>query len=377
IGLKYVNNDACYPSVIVVGQLLKALQSGDYDVNNTSVLITQTGGGCRATNYIAFIRRALEKANLGHVPVVSLNASGLEKNPGLSFTPKFLSRLMQALVYGDLFMRVLYKVRPYEKVVGSANALYEKWNNICKESVKTATFKEFRKNIEGIVKEFDELEILDIPKPKVGVVGEILVKYHPTANNDIVTLIEQEGAEAVVPDLIDFLTYSLYNANYKERYLGKSKKSRISANIAIRVIEAYRKHLKKTLEKSSRFTPPVEIDKLAKLAEPIVSIGNQTGEGWFLTAEMVELIHSGVNNIVCTQPFACLPNHVTGKGIIKELKNQYPLSNVVAIDYDPGASEVNQLNRIKLMLTVAKKNLDAESSYREVPDKDVIKVGHV
>ena len=357
IGLKYVNNDACYPALIVVGQLLKALRSGQYDMNHISLAITQTGGGCRASNYIGFIRKALQKAGLAHIPVISVSASGIEKNPGWKYTPAMISRALQALLYGDLLMRVLYRVRPYEKVEGSANALYEKWNVRCKESIGKAKRKQFNENVEQIVREFDALPLTDAVKPKVGVVGEILVKFHPTANNDIVGLLEAEGAEAVVPDLMDFFLYSFFNGKFKTEKLGFRKLTGFIANMLVSFIERYRRHMCKTLAASNRFAPPQHIAKLAEMAKPIVSLGNQTGEGWFLTAEMVELIHSGANNIVCTQPFACLPNHVTGKGIIKELKRLYPLANIVAIDYDPGASEVNQLNRIKLMLSVAQRNL--------------------
>ena len=363
VGLKYVNNDACYPSLIVVGQILKALNSGRYDLDNVSVLISQTGGGCRATNYIAFIRRALKKADMEHVPVISVNASGLESNPGWKYTPALVNRILMAIVYGDVLMRVLYKVRPYEKVKGSANTLYEKWDRICRRAVSRGSFGEYKRNIYKMIQEFDTLEILDIKKPKVGLVGEILVKFHPTANNDIVNLLEKEGAEAVMPDLLDFFLYGLHNNKFKEANLGAAKKETIIGNIAISSIELYRKHMKDAFAASERFHPPVAIERLAEMAEPIVSIGNQTGEGWFLTAEMVELIHSGVNNIVCMQPFACLPNHVTGKGIIKELRRKYPLSNIVAIDYDPGASEVNQLNRIKLMLSAAERNMGVDLSH--------------
>jgi predicted CoA-substrate-specific enzyme activase len=370
-GLKYVNNDACYPSLIVVGQLLNALNSGKYDINNVSVLISQTGGGCRATNYIAFIRRALEKANLSHVPVISLNASGLEQNPGMQYTPSLLVRAMQAVIYGDILMRVLYKVRPYEKNKGSADALYYKWNQICKRAVKKGSFKEYKRICKAMVEDFDNLPILDIEKPKVGLVGEILVKFHPTANNDAVNLIESEGAEAVMPDLLDFVMYSLYNAKYKEKYLGASKSKTLTSAVVIKLIEWLRKPMREALDSSRRFKAPVPVERLGEMAEPIVSLCNQTGEGWFLTAEMVELIHSGVNNIVCMQPFACLPNHVTGKGIIKELKRQYPLSNIVAIDYDPGASEVNQLNRIKLMLSAARRNMELDIHYEEAKEPKI------
>jgi len=362
IGLQYVNNDACYPSMMVVGQIMDALLSGKYDLDKVAVIITQTGGGCRATNYIGFIRRALRKAGMSHIPVISLSASGLEKNPGLKITPKMLITAMQALVYGDVFMRVLYRTRPYEKVPGSANALHEKWRDKCIKSLEKARWGEFKRNIRGIVRDFDNLPVYeDMKKPRVGVVGEILVKFLPSANNFLVELLESEGAEAVVPDLMDFLMYCAYNNIYKARYLGKSKKSALMSGIVIWALEQLRKEAVKSLRKSKRFEPPVPIRKLAEYAKDVVSIGNQTGEGWFLTGEMLELLHSGVNNIVCTQPFACLPNHIVGKGVIKELRRQNPNANIVAIDYDPGASEVNQLNRIKLMLSTAVKNLNKDN----------------
>lgn len=357
-GLQYVNNDACYPSLMVVGQVMDALKSGKYDLNKVAVMITQTGGGCRATNYIGFIRRALEKAGMSQIPVVSLSAAGLEKNPGFKVTPSLLIKAMEALVYGDVFMRVLYHVRPYEKVPGSANALHEKWKNICIKSLEKGSWREYKKNIRGIINDFDHLPIHeDMVKPRVGVVGEILVKFLPSANNYLVDLLESEGAEAVVPDLLDFLLYCAYNNNFKVRYLGKKKSSAKISNLIIWALEEFRKEAKKSLAKSKRFTPPVPIGKLAEYAEPLVSIGNQTGEGWFLTGEIIELIHSGAKNVVCTQPFACLPNHIVGKGVIKEVRRQHPEANIVAVDYDPGASEVNQLNRIKLMLSTAEKNL--------------------
>jgi len=355
-GLKYVNNDACYPSLIVVGQFMQALMSGKYDLNKTALIITQTGGGCRATNYIGFIRRALENADMGQIPVISMSA-GIEKNPGLDINMKMLHRALQALIYGDVFMRVLYKTRPYEKVKGSANALHQKWLAIAKKQVTTGSKKEFKNNIRQIVREFDELELLDIKKPRVGIVGEILVKFLPLANNHLVELLEAEGAEAVCPDLVDFFMYSLYNANFQAEYLGKKKSGAMINNLVIKYIEYYRKAASTALAASSRFEPPVHVSKLAEYAGPVVSCGNQTGEGWFLTGEMIELIHSGVPNIVCAQPFGCLPNHVVGKGVIKELRHKFPESNIVAVDYDPGATEVNQLNRIKLMLSTAVKNL--------------------
>ena len=357
-GLKYVNNDACYPSIIVIGQMIEALKSGKYDVNNTSVIISQTGGGCRATNYVGFLKMALKHAGFEQVPVISLNAVGLEAQPGFKITPKLLHRSIMALVYGDLFMRVLYRTRPYEKVKGSADELYKKWNEKARLNLLNGSKREFNKNIKEIVNAFDNLELLNVRKPKVGVVGEILVKFHPTANNDIVGILESEGAEAVVPDLLDFFFYSALDADFKAKFLAGSKLSKNLCNIAIMYMETYRKTMKKSLENSNRFSGPKHIRELADKASPILSLGNQTGEGWFLTAEMIELIESGATNIACLQPFACLPNHVTGKGMIKALKERYPKSNIVAIDYDPGASNVNQLNRIKLMLSVAFKNLE-------------------
>jgi len=364
-GLKYVNNDACYPSIIIIGQLLEALRSGKYDLDNTSVIISQTGGGCRASNYIALLRKALKDAGLSHVPVLSLNAVGLEKTPGFKMTASFANKCLQAIVYGDIFMRVLYRVRPYEKVRGSANLLYETWVDRCKEAIRSGKLGLFKANVRKIVEDFDKLEINDIKKPRVGLVGEILVKFHPTANNSVVDIIENEGAEAVMPDLMDFFLYTAYGINYKYKYLSGSKKELIIKNIAITAIEFYRREMKKALKKSKRFTAPGSIYELAKSASEVLSIGNQSGEGWFLTAEMIELIKEGAKNIVCMQPFACLPNHVTGKGMIKEIKRKYPQANIVAVDYDPGASEVNQLNRIKLMLSVAFKNLNLNQELTE------------
>ncbi len=360
IGLKYVNNDACYPSLMVVGQIMSAVLSGKYDLHKTAIVITQTGGGCRASNYIGFIRRALTKAGLEYIPVISISAQGLESNSGFKYSLPMLKKAMQAVVYGDVFMNVVYRTRPYEKVPGSVNALHEKWKNICIRQLTKdkVTMREFNKNIRSIVKEFDEIELLDIKKPRVGIVGEILVKFMPAANNYLVDLLEAEGAEAVMPDLMGFLLYCAENANFKKDYLGASKKSAFINNSVIKLLEWFRKGAKQALKESKRFTPPATIQETANLAKDLVSLGNQTGEGWLLTGEMIELIHNGAGNIVCCQPFACLPNHIVGKGVIKELRAAFPEANIIAIDYDPGASEVNQLNRIKLMLATANKNLE-------------------
>ena len=360
MGLKYVNNDACYPSLWVVGQIMDELLSGKYDLNRTAVIMSQTGGGCRATNYVGFIRRALKKAGMEQIPVVSLNLSKLESNPGFHINLEMLERAAYGAVFGDIFMRCVYRMRPYEKIKGSVDACHQKWLPVVKEFVtaKHMNIFKFEKLCKEIIEDFDRIEITDEVKPRVGVVGEILVKFAPAANNHLVELLESEGAEAVVPDLIDFMLYCFYNQIYKAEEFGTSKKTAALMRVGIWAIERLRSGATKAFKKSVHFDPPTSIYKLVEYAKPIVSIGNQTGEGWFLTGEMVELIKEGATNIVCTQPFGCLPNHVVGKGVIKQMRHLYPGCNIVAIDYDPGASEVNQLNRIKLMLSTAQRKVD-------------------
>ncbi len=360
VGLKYVNNDACYPSLLVVGQIMEALLSGKYDLNRTAIIMSQTGGGCRATNYVGFIRRALKKAGMEQIPVISLNLGGIERNPGFHINADLLIRAAFAAQFGDIFMRCVYRMRPYEAVPGSVNEMHQKWLKTAQDfvSAKHINFFAFKRLCKEIIRDFDSIPLLEIKKPRVGIVGEILVKFSPAGNNRLVELLEAEGAEPVVPDLIDFMLYCFYNQIYKADSLGMSKKAARSSALGIWAIEhILRGTAVKEFKKSKHFTPPTPIREIASYAKPIVSIGNQTGEGWFLTGEMVELIHDDVPNIVCTQPFGCLPNHVVGKGVIKALRKAYPNSNIVAIDYDPGASEVNQLNRIKLMLSTAQKNL--------------------
>ncbi len=367
LGLKYVNNDACYPSLIVIGQIMQAVLSGKYDLSRTAVLISQTGGGCRASNYIGFIRRALEKAGYPKIPVISINLSGLEKNPGFKYTPIILLKALYALVFGDLFMKVLYHTRPYEKNAGESNRTYEQLNRQCKVFLgkRYPSWSEFKKLCASIVETFDQIEVTGEEKPKVGIVGEILVKFSPSANNGLVEFLESEGAEAVVPDLMDFLLYCFKNTEFRAQFLGKKKSSARNGRLGIRALTFFRGPADKALRKSVHFAPASDIDHMADMAGKIVSLGNQTGEGWFLTGEMLELIENGTQNIVCTQPFACLPNHIVGKGVIKELRRQHPGANIVAIDYDPGASEVNQLNRIKLMLSTAFKNLEKNTERRK------------
>lgn len=351
-GLKYVNNDACYPSILMLGQLLHALNSGKYDLNNTSVMITQTGGACRATNYVGMLKKALKDAGHENIPLISLNVVGLEKQSGFKLSLGMALRAFMGVVYGDVLSRCLYKVRPYEIEKGSANALYEKWRVFLRDELKSLSMSRFNKNVRSIVEDFSNFPVLDIKKPKVGLVGEILVKFHPVANNDIIGLLENEGCEVVVPDLMGFFYYVCSHGVTKSELLYISKKKKIAENAAVKFIK-FLEHSYRQAVKGTKFGCPGDIYEMRESVKSIVSPGNIAGEGWFLCAEMIELINEGVPNIVCMQPFACLPNHVTGKGVIGELRRQYPLSNIVAVDFDPGASEVNQVNRIKLMLTQA------------------------
>ena len=354
-GLKYVNNDACYPTIIIVGTIMHALLSGKYDLNRTAVIMTQTGGGCRATNYIPLIRRALKSAGMEHIPVISLSFTGIEKNPGFKMSLPILKTLIDAVAYGDLLMRCVYKTRPYEVNKGETDAIYNKWNDLLLNEFKTGDIPT-KKYAQTIVNEFLAIKTNDEKRPKIGIVGEILVKFHPLANNHVVELVEREGGEAVVPDFLDFFLYFFYNSTVKYNLLEGSWGGKFATDLGIWLIEKMRAPIIKVL-KGTKFGIPSDIHHLADRASQVVGLGTTTGEGWFLTAEMLELIDEGAPNIICMQPFACLPNHVTGKGVMKELKRLYPQSNIVAVDYDPGASEVNQINRIKLMMSVALENM--------------------
>ena len=356
-GLKYVNNDACYPAIITIGQLVHAINSGKYDKDKLAVLITQTGGACRATNYVGMLKKALKDAGLDNIPLISLNVVGMEKQPGFKITLPLAMRAFMGLIYGDVLSRCLYRVRPYEAEKGAANKMYEKWNAKIKQDIKSLSLAKFNSNVRAIVSDFDSIPCLDIVKPRVGLVGEILVKYHPMANNFAVDLVESEGAEAVVPDLLGFIYYICDHANSRHELLTVSNARYKFSNLAISFIERMSKSYKQAIE-GTKFGSFMKISEMRKLVDGIVSTGNIAGEGWFLSAEMIELIHSGVNNIICMQPFACLPNHVTGKGIIGELRRRNPQANIIAVDYDPGASEVNQVNRIKLMLSQAFKQIE-------------------
>ncbi|MBQ9691329.1 MAG: 2-hydroxyacyl-CoA dehydratase, partial [Eggerthellaceae bacterium] len=359
-GLRYVNNDICYPSILVTGQIIAAIESGKYDTDKLAIIITQTGGGCRATNYISLIRKALKAKGLEHIPVISLAFKKLDEfNPGFKISLPMLYQAIYALYYGDLLMQCLYRTRPYEAQDGGANGLFRHWMDECKSQLRTngVSYRMFKKTTKDIVESFDVLPTIDFAsKPRVGVVGEILVKFHPTANNQLVETIEREGCEAVVPGLMEFFLFAISGSVFQADPLGRSKKKAFFSKIALKALWRLRKPMNDALAASERFEPATDVFELATYAEEILSLCNSMGEGWLLTAEMVELIKTGAPNIVCAQPFGCLPNHVVGKAVIKELRRRYPDSNVVAVDYDPGASEVNQLNRIKLMISVAKAN---------------------
>jgi predicted nucleotide-binding protein (sugar kinase/HSP70/actin superfamily) len=372
-GLRTVNNDACYPAIMVIGQLVHAFTSGQADPDNTSVLITQTGGMCRATNYTGLLRKALRDAGYAQVPVIAISTSGIESNPGFKLSLGLIHRAMRALAIGDVLQDVLLRVRPYETTPGAANALYHRWDTIAREWLdkgRTPTYGKkltYGRLIRALVDEFDALPLVDQPrKPRVGVVGEILVKFQPDANNHVIDVIESEGCEAVLPGLMEFMLMGLHNTEWNIDNLGIGQKgSRLK--IALRsYMESYRTPVRRALAAANarhatpKFAVPGMMGELAQRAQQVTSLGNQAGEGWLLTGEVLELIDSGTPNVICVQPFACLPNHVVGKGMFKEIRRQHPGANLVAIDYDPGASEVNQLNRIKLMLTTAHMVHDGE-----------------
>jgi len=368
VGLQYVNNDACFPAIMVIGQLINNFTSGDADPDHSSVIMTQTGGMCRASNYAGLLRKGLADAGYGQVPVLAVSAQGLEDNPGFSITPAMVHKGIQALILGDLLQNVLLRVRPYEAQAGSAQKLYFRWDQICQEFFTTGGYSEtlgrrigYAKLAQMLVSEFDDLPLLNIPrKPRVGLVGEILVKFHPEANNHAIGVIEEEGCEAVVPGMLDFFTQAMYTGDWRYDNLGIGKNARYAKKAGVWLFDQYQKPVHKALASANgKFEIPTDLGTMAKRASSVISLGTAAGEGWLLVAEMIDLIEQGAPNIICAQPFACLPNHVVGRGMFKELRRVYPQANVVSVDYDPGASEVNQLNRIKLMIANAHRNADS------------------
>ena len=373
-GLKYVNNDACYPSILVTGQMIEALQSGKYDLNKTALIMSQTGGGCRATNYIGFIRKALKDAGFENIPVISFNVVGMEKMPGFKITLPMIERMLKTVVYADLLQKLLTKNRAYEVHKGETQKLFDEWMNKCKKLLEKSTMKQFKQSIYDMVYDFEKIELdTSVEKPKVGIVGEVLIKYHPFGNNFIANKLEEEGAEVVLPDFMGFIKFiATHKITFNQLIKTDKMKSKLFKT-AIKLIDILEKDSRIALANSTKgYLPPANIWELEDKVKNILSIGNQTGEGWFLTAEMIEYIENGIPNIACVQPFACLPNHVVGKGVIKTIRNEFPEANISAIDYDPGASEANQTNRIKLLMTVAKDNLKKKQLEKKAIEKENI-----
>lgn len=376
-GLKYVHNDTCYPALLVIGQLIDAIKNGGYDPHKVALFITQTGGGCRASNYIHLLRKALEKANLEFVSVISVNLSGLEKNPGWNLTISMLRKMIYAMMYGDLIINVANQVRPYELQAGDTDAMVERWEGQLIQSFQRGrgmNRKQMRELFDQIIADFAAIPVNQQEKIRVGVVGEIYVKFSPLGNNNLEEFLLAEGAEPVVPGLTDFMIFKIFNREVDVDIYGGLWLKKKACQFFKRYVEACQKDMIASLEKS-RFRAPGTFEAMHQLVHGYLGDGNKMGEGWLLTGEMLELIHSGVPNIVCTQPFGCLPNHIVGKGMIRKLKDDYPNSNVVAIDYDPGATKINQENRIKLMLANAKQLAQQEAAESTQREKQLIGAG--
>lgn len=356
-GLKYVHNDACYPALLVTGQLIDALQSGKYDTHKVAFMYFQTGGGCRASNYISLIRKALERAGFGYVPVISLSFVGLEKNPGFQLTLPMLLKGISGILYADLLMDLRNQCRPYETVAGATDALIAKWEETLGEEIngKTPRYSRIKKNYRKIVRSFAALPMdRSVKKAKVGIVGEIFVKFSPLGNNGLEDFLVREGAQPVLAGLLDFVLYMVFDFIEDAELYGMKKRMKPLFKVAYRYLLRKQEDVRKIIREEGTFDPPMEFDKARKEVQDLIGLGVKMGEGWLLTAEMLALIGEHVGNIVCTQPFGCLPNHICGKGMMKPLKERYPDVNIVAVDYDPGATQINQENRIKLMLANAK-----------------------
>ncbi len=363
-GMKYSHNDICVPAMLVIGQFIDALKKKGLDAHKVALIITQTGGGCRASNYIALLRKALIKAHYEFVPVISLNASGFEKNPGFKVSPRLLHKLHDALIFGDVMMLLTNQVRPYEVHKGSVEALKDSIDLTLIDYFNHRTIFSWirsKRVIKSIIEQFAQIEVKKIPKPKVGVVGEIYVKYSPLGNNHLEATLENEGCEVVTPPLYDFFIYSFDSKIHDIKHYGGKKILAFILNLLIKYIE-FRRNKARKLMKKKGFEPGVPYKKLKAMVEGVLDYGTHSGEGWLLTAEMIDLIKHGAPNIVCTQPFGCLPNHIAGKGMFKTLKKLYPSSNIVAIDYDTSASKINQLNRINLMVSNAFRQLEMSES---------------
>lgn len=375
-GLKYTHNDTCYPAILVIGQMMDALLSGKYDINKTALIMFQTGGGCRASNYISLIRKALKKADMEQVPVISLNFYGMENHPGFKLTPKILHSMVYAVCYGDLIMSLVNQVRPYETNKGEAEALADRWTaklgrELAEDKIR---YRNVKNNYRAIIADFAKIPMVKTNRPKVGIVGEIFVKYSPLANNDLERFLIKEGAEVVVPGLIDFCLYCIYNSIVDYKLYGKNKKTYLAWKFAFWLFNKKKNDISKLIKEEGTFEGWTEFDKIIDIASSVISLAVKMGEGWLLTSEMVELAESGCQNIVCTQPFGCLPNHICGKGMMKPLKEILPDINIVAIDYDAGASRVNQENRLKLMLANAKRIAQKESETSDFSSRETVSV---
>ncbi len=356
-GLKYVHNDTCYPALLVIGQLIDAVKSGKYDPHKVALLITQTGGGCRASNYIHLLRKALKRAGYDYIPVISVNLSGLEKNPGFRLDLKMVLKMAYSMIYGDILVNVANQCRPYELMEGETDRRIEKWvNRLVEDFPQRGAFKRNHviDNFNAIVDDFASIPLHRTNKPRVGVVGEIYIKYAPLGNNNLEDFLRGEGCEPVVPGIMDFIIFKCDNRVEDHRIYGGKTATYIGASFLKKYCEGLQRDMIAAIARHPEFRPPCTFAHLKSLVKDYLGYGNKMGEGWLLTGEMLELIDSGTVNIVCTQPFGCLPNHVVGKGMVRRIKEKHPQSNIVCVDYDPGATRINQENRIKLMLSNAK-----------------------
>lgn len=364
-GLRNVHNDTCYPALLVIGQMIDALKSGKYDPKKTALMITQTGGGCRASNYIFLLRKALEDSEFQDVPVISLNFMGLEKSSGFKLTPKMLIEAMFALIYGDLIMWISNQCKPYEKHKGDTQKVIDKWVKELCDQFHSLKFLRVSKNYRNILKDFAAIPRTDTPKIRVGIVGEIYMKYAPLGNNHLEDFLIQEGAEPVVSGVLDFLLYCIENVMVDKKLYGKGNVPKFVATLGLKILNRWQNQMIKQVKKHGVFRAPSSFSDVVNAADGFINKGTKMGEGWLLTSEMLELIHSGVDNIVCTQPFGCLPNHIVAKGMMRKIKTVYPEANIVAIDYDPSATPINQINRLKLMLSNAQLTREMQTEQAE------------
>lgn len=359
-GLKYVHNDICYPAQLVIGQFIHALQSGKYDLNKTALFITQTGGGCRASNYIHLLRKGLKAVGMEQVPVISVNLSGMEKNPGFKLTLPLMLKMIYCCFYGDLLMLLANRCRAYEVNKGETDRLVKQWQEKLISEISNPMnlrYAYVKQNFSKIAADFARIELKLEPKVRVGIVGEIYIKYAPLGNNHLEEFLESENCEVIIPGLMDFISFKADNRYSDAELYGGRKIARMVSKLLIDKLDIVKTDMRKAVSAYPQFEAPNSFSHLKELVKGYVGYGNKMGEGWLLTGEMIELIHENVPNIVCTQPFGCLPNHVAGKGMIRLIKKNNPTANIVAIDYDPGSTKVNQENRIRLMLSNAREQM--------------------